>query len=157
MEGPKTKRMHVYVDKETCDKIVAESKNMGLTFSDYVIYITMTFDINCAQKRLEKTLALLDQYIEKNNVDYACKGDINMENNITKNKHFEKNSSDKKQFHLRVPQAVYDEIEKRASRQGMTVSNYIVFVTTQFDIVDISNKIDEVNNKLNLIINKEGC
>ena len=154
MVGPKSRRMHIYVDDITYNKIISESKNTGLTFSDYISYIALTFDVKCAHKKITKTLIFLDQYLKNNNIEYIYKGDNIMKKGNAVQSSVEKISSEKKQFHLRVPQDVYDEIEKRAARQGMTVSNYIVFVTTQFDIIDISKKIDEINNKLDTIMLK---
>lgn len=155
MDGPKSKRMHIYVDEVAYNKITSESKNAGLTLADYVCYVVLTFDINCAHRQINKALLLLDQYLKRNNIKHICKGDNIMKKDNTVQPPVKKACAEKKQFHLRVPQDVYDEIERRATRQGMTVSNYIVFVTTQFDIVDISKKLDEVNDKLNSIINKE--
>lgn len=55
------------------------------------------------------------------------------------------------QFHLRVPQEVYDEIKRRAAKMSLSVSDYVVFVTTQFDVAEISRKIDEINKRLDVI------
>lgn len=55
------------------------------------------------------------------------------------------------QFHLRVTQETYDEIKRRAAAMSMSVSDYVVFVTTQFDITEISRKIDEINARLDEI------
>lgn len=37
----------------------------------------------------------------------------------------------------------------------MRVSDYIVFTTTHFDIMDIANKVDEINQKLDKIAEAE--
>lgn len=55
------------------------------------------------------------------------------------------------QFHLRVPQETYDIIKRRAAEMSLSVSDYVVFVTTHFDVAEISRKIDEINNRLDAI------
>lgn len=55
------------------------------------------------------------------------------------------------QFHLRVTQEAYEEIKKRAAAFSMSISDYVVFTTLHFDVMEISKKIDEINTKLDAI------
>lgn len=55
------------------------------------------------------------------------------------------------QFHLRVTQDAYDKIKRRAAEMSLSVSDYVVFVTTHFDVMEISRKIDEINARLDAI------
>lgn len=64
-------------------------------------------------------------------------------------------SGDKKQFHLRITPEAYEEVERRAAQFSMSLSDYIVFVTTSFDIMEIAKKLDEINSKLDAINSKE--
>ena len=57
----------------------------------------------------------------------------------------------KKQFHLRVTQETYDEIKRRAEAMSLSVSDYVVFITTQYDVMEVSRKIDEINARLDAI------
>lgn len=55
------------------------------------------------------------------------------------------------QFHLRVTQETYDKIKAKAAEMSLSVSDYVVFIVTHFDVVEISRKIDEINARLDAI------
>lgn len=59
------------------------------------------------------------------------------------------------QFHLRVTQETYEEIKRKAAEFSMSISDYIVFAITHFNLMEISKKIDEINRKLDAISNSK--
>ena len=63
----------------------------------------------------------------------------------------ESNEVRTEQFHLRVTQETYEEIKRKAAEFSMSISDYVVFVITHFDLMEISKKIDEINRKLDAI------
>ena len=68
-----------------------------------------------------------------------------IEKNITENT--ENSDGKTEQFHLRVTRETYEEIKKQAAEFSMS----IVFVITHFNLMEISEKVDEINKKLDVM------
>lgn len=66
------------------------------------------------------------------------------------------NEERSEQLHLRVTPEAHDEIKRRATALSMSISDYIVFTTTHFDIMDIAKKVDEINQKLDALEKNQG-
>lgn len=49
------------------------------------------------------------------------------------------------QFHLRTEAETFEKIKKKAKSLSMSISDYVAFTTTQFDVLEISKKIDMLN------------
>lgn len=141
--GTRNKRMHIKVSEQARKIICEESKKNGMTIGDYIVQSALAFNVSGIPKELEKALAKINAYAKENNIKFKKRtGVYDME---------EKNKSEKGQFHLRVPQETFDEIRRKAEAFNMSVSDYVTFVTTCFDIKEISKKIDEINYKLDVI------
>lgn len=157
MHGTKNKRMHVYVDKATSEKIKEESLNLGVSMSEYVVYAALAFKVRDIPDKLDDTLAKLDQYISDNNIKLKRKKPTKAEQKVEKGertmaeKTNESTEVRTEQFHLRVTQETYEEIKRKAAEFSMSISDYVVFVITHFDLMEISKKIDEINRKLDAI------
>lgn len=68
------------------------------------------------------------------------------EKNITEN--MENSEGRTEQLHLRVTGETYDVIKRKAAEFSMSISDYIVFVITHFNLMEFSEKVDEINRKL---------
>lgn len=177
LDGISNKRLHPYVDEGTAEKIRTESKLLGISISEYVLYTAFTFKTDDIPQKLDNTLKKLNQYMDIKGIKPIKKGDgITMtkrngselrqqdgaragksENEAgTEAREIEQPKKERnEQFHLRITQESYDEIKRRAAQFSMSLSDYIVFVTTHFDIMDISRKIDEINEKLDAVCKQE--
>lgn len=162
LDGISNKRLHPYVDEGTAEKIRTESKLLGISISEYVLYTAFTFKTDDIPQKLDNTLKKLNQYMDIKGIKPIKKGDGNImtkrsDNGAgTEEREIEQPKKERnEQFHLRITQESYDEIKRRAAQFSMSLSDYIVFVTTQFDIMDISRKIDEINEKLDAVCKQE--
>lgn len=157
LDGISSKRLHPYVDEGTAEKIRTESSLLGITLSEYVLYTAFSFKTDDIPQKLDCTLEKINQYMETNNIQCNIsknEGDGNgMKDKGEKGEQIEITAKKERneQFHLRITPESYDEIKRRAAELSMSLSDYVVFVTTHFDIMDISRKIDEINRKLDAI------
>lgn len=152
MHGTKDKRMHVYVDKATREKVEIESQKLGVSISEYVIYSALVFKVRDIPDKLNRAISTLDALMQNKNIylvfgeqnpDYVRKGEITMAEKTNEN-----NEVRTEQFHLRVTQETYKEIKRKAAEFSMSISDYIVFVITHFNLMELSEKVDEINRKL---------
>ena len=67
LEGAKTKRMHVYVDAVSNEKIRTSCERYGITISEYVLYTALSFDLN-------NVSGLLNDALNKTNALAECRG-----------------------------------------------------------------------------------
>lgn len=157
MHGTKDKRMHVYVDKATSEKVREESQKLGVSISEYVIYTALTFKVRDIPDKLDRAISKLDtlmrdgsiRLVHKQRTDSTRKGETDMaeqEKNITEN--MENSEGRTEQLHLRVTGETYDVIKRKAAEFSMSISDYIVFVITHFNLMEFSEKVDEINRKL---------
>lgn len=154
LEGAKTKRMHVYVSETSNKKIRELCEKYDISISEYVIYTALSFDLsnvlNSICEALSKTNTLASQYkVDVSNI--KGKGEKRMSKMPTT----DINKIGSSQLNLRITPEAFDEIKRRAATLSMSISDYIVFTTTHFDIMDIAKKVDEINSKLDKIIESE--
>lgn len=147
----KSKRLQIFVNEAADKKIRSESAAQGITITDYVVSTAMAYRIGEEIKKLDATLRRLKKYMQENNIKFSYKakkkkGDVVMA----------KKEGTLKQFHLRVTPSAYEEIKRKATQMSLTVSDYVVFVTTNYDVMEISRKIDEINARLDVIMSKKG-
>ena len=156
LEGAKTKRMHVYVDAVSNEKIRTSCERYGITISEYVLYTALSFDLNNVSGLLNDALNKTNALAECRGVDVSNikgKGEKTMSKASNSEPEIEKAGST--QLNIRITPEAFEEIKKRAAALSMCVSDYIVFTTTHFDIMDIANKVDEINQKLDKIAEAE--
>lgn len=156
LEGAKTKRMHVYVDAVSNEKIRTSCERYGITISEYVLYTALSFDLNNVSGLLNDALNKTNALAECRGVDVSNikgKGEKTMSKASNSEPEIEKAGST--QLNIRITPEAFEEIKKRAAALSMHVSDYIVFTTTHFDIMDIANKVDEINQKLDKIAEAE--
>lgn len=156
LEGAKTKRMHVYVDAVSNEKIRTSCERYGITISEYVLYTALSFDLNNVSGLLNDALNKTNALAECRGVDVSNikgKGEKTMSKASNSEPEIEKAGST--QLNIRITPEAFEEIKKRAADLSMRVSDYIVFTTTHFDIMDIANKVDEINQKLDKIAEAE--
>lgn len=156
LEGAKTKRMHVYVDAVSNEKIRTSCEKYGITISEYVLYTALSFDLNNVSGLLNDALNKTNALAECRGVDVSNikgKGEKTMSKASYSEPEIEKAGST--QLNIRITPEAFEEIKKRAVALSMRVSDYIVFTTTHFDIMDIANKVDEINQKLDKIAEAE--
>ena len=163
LEGIRTKRMHVYVDEKSDEKVRSEAKALGISISDYVLYAALFFKTDDISEKLDLTIYKLNRlnlsslksittHLTKNTVKKIIKQYKEGSNFMTNENNIEQKKKGKTgQFHLRVTPEAYEEIKKRAAAFSMSISDYVVFTTVHFDVMEISKKIDEINTKIDLI------
>lgn len=149
----KKRRMGISVSEEANELIRSESAKKGVTMSDYITDIALSFQADEISKKLDATLQKLKRHINAFNklhpddpirLKYRNKGDVIMAEKGKK--------AETKQFHLRVTQETFDEIKRRANAMSLSVSDYIVFVTMHYDVMEVSRKIDEINARLDAMM-----
>ena len=165
MHGDRKKRMNVIVDDETNAKVRSEAKRMGISISDYITYVAIFFKVDDIPSKLDLTLSKLNllktvpkkalKKLELENVKFVKQtvkeykeGDNDMSE--------EKQKSKTNHFHLRVTNETHEKIKERASKFSMSISDYVVFTTLHFDVMEISKKIDEINAKIDYITKNGG-
>ena len=156
LEGAKTKRMHIYVDAVSNEKIRTSCEKYGITISEYVLYTALSFDLNNVSGLLNDALNKTNALAKCRGVDVSNikgKGEKTMSKASYSEPEIEKAGST--QLNIRITPEAFEEIKKRAAALSMRVSDYIVFTTTHFDIMDIANKVDEINQKLDKIAETE--
>lgn len=154
-EGERTKRLHPIVSDYVDEKIREESNKLDLTIGDYILYAAVMFKVDDIPAKLDSVIEKLDNYMKINKIPYNKKNKGATIMSEIQKFNDEKGQADKKQFHLRITPEAYEEVERRAAQFSMSLSDYIVFVTTSFDIMEISKKLDEINSKLDAINGKE--
>lgn len=156
LEGAKTKRMHVYVDAVSNEKIRTSCERYGITISEYVLYTALSFDLNNVSGLLNDALNKTNALAECRGVDVSnIKGKGEKAMSKASNSELEIEKAGSTQLNIRITPEAFEEIKKRAAVLSMRVSDYIVFTTTHFDIMDIANKVDEINQKLDKIAEAE--
>lgn len=165
MHGDRKKRMNIIVDDETNAKVRSEAKRMGISITDYITYVAIFFKVDDIPSKLDLTLSKLNllktvpkkalKKLELENVKFVKQtvkeykeGDNDMSE--------EKQKSKTNHFHLRVTNETHEKIKERASKFSMSISDYVVFTTLHFDVMEISKKIDEINAKIDYIMENGG-
>ena len=158
LEGKKTKRMHIYVDPKSAEEIEKGCARYSISISKYVLYAALNFDLSNVAENLSLILAEINKHMQNAGVtcEITNKGvktmtEINKNNTIST-----ANEERSEQLHLRVTPEAHDEIKRRAMALSMSISDYIVFTTTHFDIMDIAKKVDEINQKLDALEKNQG-
>lgn len=162
MKGSRTKRMHIYVDENSNNKVRYEAEKLGISISDYIVYTTLFFKTKDIPEKLDKTLNKLNKLLKEQpkqttkfnkNVMKELANQYKEGSNVmvTEKRNKKKEEGKTKQFHLRVTQEAYEEIKKRAATFSMSISDYVVFVTLHFDVMEISKKIDTINAKIDTL------
>jgi len=165
MHGDRKKRMNVIVDDETNAKVRSEAKRMGISISDYITYVAIFFKVDDIPSKLDLTLSKLNllktvpkkalKKLELENVKFV-------KQTVKEYKEGDNDMGEKKQksktnhFHLRVTNETHEKIKERASKFSMSISDYVVFTTLHFDVMEISKKIDEINAKIDYITENGG-
>ena len=151
----KSKRLNIYVTEEVDNVIRTKSKENGMLMGDYIIERALSFELENIPEKLSETIALLNR-IKRRALDMT---DDKTKKNVVQSsqKQAEMNKQVKeavsgvyktKGFHLRVTEETYEKLKKKAAEYSMSLSDYVVFVITYFDVEKISNQIDTINNKL---------
>ena len=128
------------------ETVSQKCKESGKTISEYVCKLAANFVI--PDSRILKLIKIERKqdyklyargYLEKNIKRIRGNNDMNKKNGA---------STKTAQFHLRVSPAVYQNIKAKADEMSMSVSDYVTFVTTRYDIEEISLKLDKMSEQL---------
>lgn len=157
-------RISISISEKKLNKATKDGAAMKLDRINYVTMLALSFDMSNIAPALDKALFTLSAIngedfkrsaptsIEKLASTYknTRKKDITMnEKNIT-NKETAP-AERKTSFHLRVSNETFEIIKKKADSYGLSVSNYVEFVISAFDIMDIAGKIDELNERIDAL------
>jgi uncharacterized protein (DUF1778 family) len=144
--------LNVNVTERADEQIRRVSQERGMTVTDFIIEKATTLQIPDSRqfKKLkakypknyrEQAKAFLEDIKKKNGEEI-----MNRPNGASKKT---------AQFHLRVTPETYQIIQEKSEAMAMSVSDYVTFVTTRFDIEEISAKMDKVISMLES--KNEGC
>lgn len=133
--------LNVVVTEKANEIIRSRAKELNMTATDFIIDRAISVRIPDS-KVLKKVKA-------KHPADYTEKAKAFLkeikerEGNDDMNK---PNGASKKtaQFHLRVSPEAFQIIQDRAEAMSMSVSDYVTFITTRFDIEEVSAKLDKL-------------
>lgn len=153
METDKYGFYHLNVKVTECadETIRRVSQERGMTVTDFIIEKATTLRIPDSKQFKKLKAKYPKDYKEQAK---AFLEDIKKNGEGVMNR---KNGASKKtaQFHLRVTPETYQIIQEKAEAMAMSVSDYVTFVTTRFDIEEVSVKMDKV---ITMLENKnEGC
>lgn len=148
----KDKRMHICVSKEAGQIVRAKADALGMTYSDYIIDKALSFKIDDVPKKLDTAIRKLGTLVPQDVLQNITE-DVN-----NKMQQFAKNFKEQCKiargktmkdnighFHLRTEAETFEKIKKKAKSLSMSISDYVAFTTTQFDVLEISKKIDILN------------
>lgn len=131
------------VTEEAKQKIEEQSQLQGITKTEFIVDKALNFQIPDSS-----TLKTIRKPVRTASYKEAAKKFVaelktEKEEEIMANK---KNGASTKtaQFHLRVSPEVYEQIQKKAADMAMSVSDYVTFVTTKYDIEEVSMKMDKI-------------
>ena len=131
------------VTEEAKQKIKEQSQLQGVTQTEFIVDKALNFRIpdSSALKTIRKPVRTVS-YKEAAK-KFVAELKTEKEEEIMANK---KNGASTKtaQFHLRVSPEVYEQIQKKAADMAMSVSDYVTFVTTKYDIEEVSMKMDKI-------------
>ena len=154
LDGNQTERLHLYINEKALSNIQKIRDKYGIRKTEAVLYTALNFDLSQVSKKLTVTFDKVNNILKK--ADIVCEtkneGVCTMRHNTNK----EELKARSEQLHLRVTPEAHAEIKRRATALSMTISDYIVFTTTHFDIVDIARKVDEINQKLDALEKNQG-
>ena len=131
------------VTEEAKERIKEQSLLQGITQTEFIIDKALNLNIPDSSK--------LKAVVRKPNRTFSYKVAAKRFTQELKEKEEEnmanrKNGASAKtaQFHLRVTPEVFEQIQKKAADMSMSVSDYVTFVTTRYDIEEVSMKMDKV-------------
>lgn len=135
-----------FVVTEQVKNIIKErSEAEGISQTDYILKAALNIRIpdSSALKAIRKPIKTTEYKLA------AKKFVADLKNNTTQredNDMNKKNGASKKtaQFHLRVTPESYATIQKKADEMAMSVSDYVEFVISKYDIEEVSMKMDKV-------------
>lgn len=134
----------IVVTQESEEKIRERSLQKGISLTECIVDTALNIKLPDSSKlkairKPTKTISYKQQakeYMDSlKNKEYGKDDVMNKENGA---------SAKTKQFHLRVKPEVFEQIQKKAADMAMSVSDYVSFVTTRYDIEEVSMKLDKV-------------
>ena len=144
--------LNVKVTERADEQIRKMSQERKMTATDFIIEKATTLRIPDS-RQLKKLKAQYPKYYKRDARAFLEE----LKNRNGEEAMNRQNGASKKtaQFHLRVTPEVYQIIQEKAEAMAMSVSDYVTFVTTRFDIEEVSAKMDKV---ISMLENKnEGC
>ncbi len=150
VQQEKTTRFHIYTDTATKQKVLDACEFLNVNQGDYLVCVLLSFDVRGIPDKLQTTLEKTNKLLRSEKVKFPKKAYYGLLNKKKGDIPMAKKVSDVRteQFHMRVSKACYDEIKARASSYSMTVSDYVMFVLTHYDVYETNRRVDEINDKL---------
>lgn len=161
----KQKTLSISIKEEKLNKATKDGAAMKLDRISYVTLLALAFDIDDIPANLSRAVTALAKLnsedfkrnsptpIERkatafNNVSRRRRKEINMNENAIIKDNTPSIPEKKTSFHLRVSNETYEIIKAKAENYGLTISNYVEFVISAFDIMELANKVDELNERI---------
>lgn len=141
--------LNVVVTEKADEAIRTRAKEKNMTVTDFIIDQAISVRIPDSDKLKKIQAEYSADYEEKAK---AFLKEIKEREGDGMNR---PNGASKKtaQFHLRVSPEAFQIIQDRAEAMSMSVSDYVTFITTRFDIEEINKKLD----KLIALLEKKEC
>lgn len=156
-EKYKSKRIHIYVSDEINEFIRNECERQGTTISKYIVNKVIEFDASNIMKRLNEIIKMLKILKKKKVLNVLSNKEMDKLLEGTAGETIEEvlKEADSKPFtnkskglHLRMDAKTYDALKAKADKMSMSMSDYVGFVCTEFDIENISKKVDAIYDLL---------
>lgn len=134
--------LNVKVTERADEQIRKMSQERGMTVTDLIIEKATTLRIPDSRQFKKLKAKYPKNYKEQAKAFLEDIKNTNGEKEMGNRT----NGASKKtaQFHLRVTPEVYQIIQEKAEAMAMSVSDYVTFVTTRYDIEEVSAKMDKV-------------
>lgn len=150
--GTKKIRLHLYADEKADAKIRKESEKVGISIADLIMCYVFSFDVDKIPDGINSALNKTNKLLKNENISVRYKKKVKERGREAMAK--TTNKANTKQFHLRVTEECFEEIKRKAAEYSMSVSDYVVFVITHYDITETTDKVDEINAKLDVLLKK---
>lgn len=164
----KQRVLSISISEKALGKATKDGAAMKLDRINYVTLLALAFDISNIHSNLSKAILSLSKMnradfkrpsptpIEKEAIKYnntnnipTIRKEITMNENVSIKENAPAPVAERKtSFHLRVSNETYEIIKAKAESYGMSVSNYVEFVISAFDIMELANKVDELNDRI---------
>lgn len=144
--------LNVVVTERADEEIRTRARDKNMTVTDYIIERAANARIPDSSKLKKIKIKYPPDYKQRAKEFVNALKEKEGSDNMNK-----PNGASKKtaQFHLRVTPETMAVIQEKAEKMSMSVSDYVTFVCTRYDLDEVSAKLDKVVELLEQYNNKE--
>lgn len=159
LSGVKGQRVHISIEFDTRTVIAKESAAMNITNVEYIILSALAFDggFDTMLCRLVNISGKLTKYMRTNNIEYKGVNTSKKEiSEMGKTKVGRPSAVvEKESVHIRLTKQTSNILKEKAAVMGLSLSDYVEFVVANFDLMALTDTINEINNKLDVVLDEK--